>query len=77
MTDVLHAPTVTVPPASVDGATRTGWRESKWLALPVLLAGTFLVVLDFFIVNVALPSMQRELARRADARSNGSSPATA
>jgi EmrB/QacA subfamily drug resistance transporter len=27
----------------------------------VLLAGTFLVVLDFFIVNVALPSLQRDL----------------
>jgi EmrB/QacA subfamily drug resistance transporter len=27
----------------------------------VLLTGTFMVVLDFFIVNVALPSMQREL----------------
>ncbi len=26
-----------------------------------MLSGTFLVVLDFFIVNVALPSMQREL----------------
>ena len=25
--------------------------------LPVLMAGTFMIVLDFFIVNVALPSM--------------------
>ena len=56
MTDVLHASTVAVPVAS-----RTGWRESKWLALPVLLAGTCLIVLDFFIVNVAMASMQREL----------------
>jgi len=31
------------------------------LALPVLLCGTFMVVLDFFIVNVALPSMQHDL----------------
>ncbi|WP_080898373.1 MFS transporter [Variovorax paradoxus] len=31
------------------------------LGLCVMLSGTFLVVLDFFIVNVALPSMQREL----------------
>jgi EmrB/QacA subfamily drug resistance transporter len=29
--------------------------------LAVLLAGTFLVVLDFFIVNVALPSIERDL----------------
>ena len=33
----------------------------RWAALPVLLAGTFMVVLDFFIVNVALPSMQSDL----------------
>jgi MFS family permease len=32
--------------------------------LAVLLTGTFLIVLDFFIVNVALPSVQRDL--RAD-----------
>jgi EmrB/QacA subfamily drug resistance transporter len=36
-------------------------RTSEWAALVVVLAGTFMVVLDFFIVNVALPSMQREL----------------
>jgi EmrB/QacA subfamily drug resistance transporter len=33
----------------------------QWAALPVLLAGTFVIVLDFFIVNVALPSMQSDL----------------
>ena len=31
--------------------------ETPWRALPVLLAGAFMVVLDFFIVNVALPSI--------------------
>src|SRR5436309_5829778 len=36
-------------------------RGSRWLPLPVVLAGTFMVVLDFFIVNVALPSMQSDL----------------
>jgi EmrB/QacA subfamily drug resistance transporter len=30
-------------------------------ALPVLLAGTFIALLDFFIVNVALPDIQRSL----------------
>jgi MFS family permease len=34
---------------------------SSWSALAVLMAGTFVIVLDFFIVNVALPSMQAEL----------------
>jgi EmrB/QacA subfamily drug resistance transporter len=33
----------------------------NWAALPVLLAGAFMVVLDFFIVNVALPSIATEL----------------
>jgi EmrB/QacA subfamily drug resistance transporter len=35
--------------------------RSRWAALPVVLSGTFMVVLDFFIVNVALPSMQSDL----------------
>jgi MFS family permease len=35
--------------------------RSRWLPLPVVLAGTFMVILDFFIVNVALPSMQAHL----------------
>jgi MFS family permease len=54
---------IAVPAASLSstasrsaGATRPGP-----LGLWVMLSGTFLVVLDFFIVNVALPSMQREL----------------
>src|SRR5215212_2166346 len=34
---------------------------APWAALPVLLAGAFLVVLDFFIVNVALPSIAADL----------------
>src|SRR3954462_14457269 len=35
--------------------------QSRWSALPVLLAGAFMVVLDFFIVNVALPSIATDL----------------
>ena len=35
--------------------------SSPWRAMPVLMAGTFMIVLDFFIVNVALPSMQARL----------------
>jgi EmrB/QacA subfamily drug resistance transporter len=35
--------------------------HGKWAALPVLLAGAFIVVLDFFIVNVALPSIAVDL----------------
>lgn len=32
-----------------------------WATLAVLMAGTFMLILDFFIVNVALPSMQVDL----------------
>src|SRR5436305_2661594 len=32
-----------------------------WSVLAVLMTGTFMFVLDFFIVNVALPSIQRDL----------------
>jgi MFS family permease len=35
--------------------------------LAVLLTGTFLIVLDFFVVNVALPSVQRDLSAGATA----------
>jgi EmrB/QacA subfamily drug resistance transporter len=35
--------------------------RSNWWALPVLMAGTVMIVLDFFVVNVALPSMQKDL----------------
>jgi EmrB/QacA subfamily drug resistance transporter len=51
--------TITVPTAPVL-APRRG-------VLPVVLAGTFMVVLDFFIVNVALPSMQARLHAGAGA----------
>ena len=40
---------------------------TRWLALPVLLAGTFMIVLDFFIVNVALPAMSGDLHADATA----------
>jgi EmrB/QacA subfamily drug resistance transporter len=38
-----------------------GAEANRWAALPVLMAGTFMIVLDFFIVNVALPAMQVDL----------------
>jgi MFS family permease len=36
-------------------------RAAHWLPLTVLMAGTFMIVLDFFVVNVALPAIQRGL----------------
>jgi MFS family permease len=35
--------------------------DSRWLALIVLCAGMLMIVLDATIVNVALPSIQRDL----------------
>jgi MFS family permease len=38
-----------------------GLDPRRWRALPVILIGSFLSFLDFFIVNIALPSMQADL----------------
>jgi len=35
--------------------------RGRWLALIVLCAGMLMIVLDATIVNVALPSIQRDL----------------
>jgi MFS family permease len=37
-------------------------RVAKWAPLAVILCGTFAYVLDFFVVNVALPDIQRSLS---------------
>jgi EmrB/QacA subfamily drug resistance transporter len=37
-------------------------RAVSWAPLAVILCGTFVYILDFFVVNVALPSIQRGLA---------------
>src|SRR3954452_8500248 len=46
-------------------ASRLPWTarllSHQWAALAVVLTGTFMVVLDFFIVNVAMPAMQVDL----------------
>jgi EmrB/QacA subfamily drug resistance transporter len=46
-------------PARPGRATRAGL--AKWAPLAVLLCATFMYVLDFFVVNVALPDIQRSL----------------
>src|SRR5258707_8435856 len=57
MTTQQNTSTVAAPPF----ARLAQVLASEWTPLPVVLAGTFMVVLDFFIVNVALPSMQSDL----------------
>jgi EmrB/QacA subfamily drug resistance transporter len=50
--------------AAAAAAPATGRARSP---LPVLMCGTFMIVLDFFIVNVALPSIQSRLHAGAGA----------
>lgn len=51
-----HAPTPTAVPTRPRAAT-----------LPILLTGVFITILDFFIVNVAVPSIERDLHASAAA----------
>ncbi len=56
----MSTPTASLPvPRTLPG-------PGAWAALAVLMAGTFMIVLDFFIVNVALPAMQRDLHASTD-----------
>src|SRR3954447_7227108 len=48
-------------PAVSHIAARRDRAPAPWLALTILMAGTFMFVLDFFVVNVAIPSTQRDL----------------
>lgn len=41
-------------------APASGW--AKWAPLAVIMSGTFVFILDIFVVNVALPSIQRGLS---------------
>lgn len=45
----------------VSAPPRSARTAPEWATLLVVLAGTFMITLDFFIVNVAIPTMQREL----------------
>jgi len=48
--------------SAISQARDSGERGVSWAPLAVILCGTFVYVLDFFIVNVALPSIQRGLS---------------
>jgi MFS family permease len=49
--------------ASPAGFSETaGLDPRRWRALPIILIGSFLAFLDFFIVNIALPAMQSDLS---------------
>jgi EmrB/QacA subfamily drug resistance transporter len=53
--------TVNVTRGGQRAATGETAGRPSWAPLAVMLTGTFMIVLDFFIVNVAIPSMQRQL----------------
>jgi EmrB/QacA subfamily drug resistance transporter len=58
MTKIEVAAGTTRPPS---GQQAVGSRWRRYAPLAVLMCGTFMIVLDFFVVNVALPSMQASL----------------
>ena len=59
--------TTTSTPATATASTTASSRTRRPLQLALILVAAFMVVLDFSIVNVALPSIQRELGMPADA----------
>ncbi|MEU4746047.1 MFS transporter, partial [Actinosynnema sp. NPDC023658] len=57
----------TLPTRSANGGAADQAAPPSWGGLAVLLAGVFIVTLDFFIVNVAIPSVQQDFAAGPDA----------
>ena len=53
--------TVNLSRGRVQAAAGPAAPRATWAPLAVMLTGTFMIVLDFFIVNVAIPSIQRDL----------------
>lgn len=59
-----------IPSSAAAGPPTTGPTDTaaldprRWWALPVILVGSFLSFLDFFIVNIALPAMRDDLGAR-------------
>jgi DHA2 family multidrug resistance protein len=63
-TDPARADAAVLPappdPLTDHGAPATSGLEYRWVAMGVVLFGTFMVVLDTTIVNLALPSIQQD-----------------
>jgi EmrB/QacA subfamily drug resistance transporter len=56
----MSTDTLTLSRAATRGAAHAA-PGAPWAALPVIVAGAFMVVLDFFVGNVALPSIAADL----------------
>jgi len=57
--------TETVEKTEFAPADQSSGAPRRWLALPVLLTGAFLPILDFNVVNLALPAIRSDLAASA------------
>jgi hypothetical protein len=60
-----YATKVSPAALSADFDETAGLDPRRWRALPVILTGSFLAFLDFFIVNIALPAMRADLRATA------------
>ncbi|HEX6958350.1 MAG TPA: MFS transporter [Ferrovibrio sp.] len=49
----------TIPASAATPMVRPDWR--RWCGLAVMLTGTFMAILDVFIVNIAVPSIRADL----------------
>lgn len=67
MTGPQSADVADVAPASSETPVRHRHHDRRWLVLPVLCLSVFLVVVDNTIVNVALPSLSRDLGASTSA----------
>ncbi|HEY5835750.1 MFS transporter [Streptomyces sp.] len=54
-----RSPVPAQPPAAADGAPAP--YAKRWLMLPVLLAAMFMAQFDLYVVNVAAPSLERDI----------------
>ncbi|HEX2149794.1 MAG TPA: MFS transporter, partial [Actinomycetota bacterium] len=65
ITSVEGRPSGSPPPSgSSSGGSATAAGKGKWLVLVAMVFGLFMPMLDNLVVNVALPTMQRELDAR-------------
>jgi EmrB/QacA subfamily drug resistance transporter len=60
-TEVIESPQTLRAEVASDDTWLARVRESQWTLLALLLTAPFMVVLDFFIVNVAIPSLSLDL----------------
>ena len=56
-----YAPKVSAEALPAELNETAGLDPRRWRALPIILIGSFLAFLDFFIVNIALPAMRTDL----------------